>query len=105
MSHGQFTPQFDIVGPVTVSKNSAYYGGNGSSRDDADLHFVDMMKEACQLMDSKLNFADYDSNGDKYVDLVYFIYAGYSESIGAIHPTVSGLSLVRKASVLLMAYR
>lgn len=81
MSHGQFTPQFDIVGPVTVSKNSAYYGGNGSARDGADLHFVDMMTEACQLMDNNIDFADYDSNGDKYVDLVYFIYAGYSESI------------------------
>lgn len=79
ISHGQFTPQFDIVGPVTVSKNSAYYGAQIGNEEDG--HVVDMMKEACQLMDNDLDFADYDSNGDKYVDLVYFIYAGYSESI------------------------
>ena len=29
MSDNQFIPQFDVVGPVTVSKNSAYYGKNG----------------------------------------------------------------------------
>lgn len=79
MSGGLFDPKFDIVGPVTVSKNSAYYGRN-SGGDDA--HFIDMMTEACQLIDSKVNFADYDSDNDGYVDLIYFIYAGYSESIG-----------------------
>lgn len=79
ISHGQFTPQFDIVGPVTVSKNSAYYGAEIGQQEDG--HYVDMMTEACQLIDSKVNFVDYDSNKDDYVDLVYFIYAGYSESI------------------------
>lgn len=79
MSKGQFTPQFDIVGPVTVSQNSAYYGGNvGNSR---DTYFAKMIAEACKGVSDKVNFADYDQNNDGYVDLVYVIYAGYSESI------------------------
>ena len=78
MSHGKFTPQFDVMNPVTVSNKSSYYGAN-SGGDDGK--FVEMMTEACQLVDDQVNFADYDSNGDNYVDLVYFIYAGYSESI------------------------
>ena len=66
--------------PVTVSKNSAYYGNNEGSA-DGDTNFPQMIKEACQQVDGKVNFADYDSDGDGYVDLVYVIYAGYSESI------------------------
>ena len=80
MSGGQFTPQFDIVGPVTVSKNSAYYGSNTNGR--TDTHFTEMIAEACKNVSSKVNFADYDQNNDGYVDLVYVIYAGYSESMG-----------------------
>lgn len=79
MSQGKFTPQFDIVGPITVSKNSAYYGGNvGNS---TDVNFAQMIAEACKGVSTKVNFADYDQNNDGYVDLVYVIYAGYSESI------------------------
>ena len=78
MSQGQFTPQFDIVGPVTVSKNSAYYGGNIGGIKDA--HFAEMIAEACKKVSDKVNFANYDQNNDGYVDLVYIIYAGYSES-------------------------
>lgn len=78
MSKGQFTPQFDIVGPVTVSNNSAYYGGNfGNS---TDTNFAKMIAEACKNVSNTVNFADYDQNNDGYVDLVYIIYAGYSES-------------------------
>ena len=78
MSQEKFTPQFDIVGSVTVSKNSAYYGGNvGNS---TDVRFAQMIAEACKSVSSKVNFADYDQNNDGYVDLVYIIYAGYSES-------------------------
>lgn len=79
MSQGKFTPQFDIVGPVTVSKNSAYYGGNISKA--TDVNFAQMIAEACKGVSDKVNFADYDQNNDGYVDLVYVIYAGYSESI------------------------
>ena len=78
MSHGKFTPQFDIVGPVTVSQESSYYGANLNGDDGK---YVEMMTEACKLVDDQVNFADYNSNGDNYVDLVYFIYAGYSESV------------------------
>ena len=79
MSQGQFKPQFDIVGPVTVSKNSAYYGGNIGKA--TDVNFAQMIAEACKGVSDKVNFADYDQNNDGYVDLVYVIYAGYSESI------------------------
>lgn len=79
-SEGKFTPQFDVVGPVTMSENYAYYGKNRNSS-DIDQGNDQMLSEACAKIDSKVDFSKYDSDGDGYVDLVYIIYAGYSESI------------------------
>ena len=81
MSGGQFKPQFDIVGPVRLSKSISYYGkdANGSH----DINLKDMMREACEAVDDQVDFSQYDSDGDGFVDLVYFIYAGYSQSNGA----------------------
>lgn len=79
-SMGQFTPQFDVVGPYTISKKSAYYGTDDS--DGNDQNFKQMISEACaQAAADKVDFSKYDNNGDKFVDLVYIIYAGYSQSI------------------------
>lgn len=79
-SMGKFTPQFDIVGPYTISKESAYYGKDDS--DGNDQNFKQMISEACaQAAADKIDFSKYDSDGDKFVDLVYIIYAGYSQSI------------------------
>lgn len=79
-SMGKFTPQFDIVGPYTISKESAYYGTDDSKGNDQN--FKQMISEACaQAAADKIDFSKYDSDGDKFVDLVYIIYAGYSQSI------------------------
>lgn len=75
-SMGKFVPQFDIAGPVTVSQKSAYYGKTSS-----DDHYEQMISEACALVADNVDFSQYDSDNDGYVDLVYIIYAGYSESI------------------------
>ena len=79
-SEGKFTPQFDVVGPVTMSQNYAYYGKNRNSS-DIDQGNDQMLSEACAKIDSQVDFSKYDSDGDGVVDLVYIIYAGYSESI------------------------
>ena len=77
-SYGQFDLEFDVVGPVTVSKNMAAYGGNDAYGNDKDP--AGMVYEACKLVDSQVNFADYDWDGDGIVDQVYLIYAGYGEA-------------------------
>ena len=79
-SEGKFTPQFDVVGPVTMSESYAYYGKNRNSS-DIDQGNDQMLGEACAKIDNKVDFSKYDSDGDGVVDLVYIIYAGYSESI------------------------
>lgn len=78
-SYGKFVPQFDIIGPVTLVNNRSFYGSNDAYGDDA--HADGMVTEACQLADAQgTNFAQYDLNGDGYVDAVIVVYAGEGES-------------------------
>lgn len=76
MSFGLFTPQFDVYGPVRLGNPLKYYGGGGSSSENMNGLFSD----ACLAIDNAVDFSQYDSNGDGNIDLVYIIYAGYSES-------------------------
>ncbi len=79
-SEGQFELEFDVVGPVTVSRKRSYYGANNSAGDDK--YPASMVIEACHLADSLVNFADYDWDGDKEVDQVFVVYAGMGEADG-----------------------
>ena len=81
-SNGQYNPQLDVVGPVTVSKNMSYYGKNDSYGNDS--HADQMVSEACKLADTECNvdFTRYDNNSDGYVDFVFVIYAGFGEADG-----------------------
>ena len=85
-SEGQFRLTFDVVGPYTLSHNCAYYGGNDSSGDD--LRPGNMVKEAVQLANADVNFANYDWDNDGYVDQVYVVYAGKGEADGGDDDTI-----------------
>ena len=87
-SYGQFQPEFDVVGPVTLSQNMAYYGANYDGGND--IRPYEMVAEACQLASQQglADMSDYDHDGDGWVDLVYVIYAGYPESSGAPGETI-----------------
>lgn len=74
-SFGLFRPQFDLVGPVLLSEKLSTYGKGSNDRIDL------LLPEVCKLVDDEVDFSEYDSNNDGAVDLVYVIYAGYSESI------------------------
>ncbi len=79
VSFGQFEPEFDVYGPVTLTDSLKIYGGTRS--DGKDEHMDLLFQNACTLMDDSLDFSQYDANGDDMVDLVIIIYAGYSQSM------------------------
>lgn len=85
-SYGRFELDFDVVGPVTLTNNMAYYGGNDAYGDD--LRPGEMAAEACKAADAQVDFSDYDWDGDGVVEQVYIIYAGYGEASGAPENTV-----------------
>lgn len=85
-SYGKFDLTFDVIGPVTVSKNMSYYGQNMQG---ADMYPATMVSEACKLADLQgVDFSKYDWDGDGMVDQVYVLYAGYGESMGGAENTI-----------------
>ena len=74
-SNGKFRPKFDIVGPYHLSKSYTVYG-----KGDDDI--ASLIRDVCTVANNKVDFTQYDSDNDGFVDLVYIIYAGYSAQWG-----------------------
>ena len=80
-SNGRFNPTFDVVGPVRVSKGFAAYGAKSEVWEDTDPD--GLLREACSLVDAEVNFADYDLDGDGFIDNIFFFFAGHNQAEGA----------------------
>ena len=87
-SDGQYKPDFEVIGPVTLTNNVAHYGGNDAG--GADLLPGDMVVEACSIANANygVDFTQYDNDGDGEVDFVYIIYAGKGEADGGAEETI-----------------
>lgn len=85
-SNGQFELDFDVVGPVTMSKNYGYYGNDGAYQKDEKVY--EMIKEACDGIQDQVNLKDYDWDGDGEADQVFFLYAGLGQASGGSASTV-----------------
>ena len=80
-SRGQFSPRFDILGPVNLTHNRAYYGANVVRYDETvDIRLGTMIYDACMGLEGSVDFSNYDNDGDGYVDVVVVLYAGVGEA-------------------------
>lgn len=70
-----FTPQFNVYGPVTLSKNRSDYADESNT--------YKMIHEAAEALDSQIDFSSYDLNNDGKVDNVFVIFAGQGANYGA----------------------
>lgn len=77
-SNGQFELDFDVVGPVTMSKKYGYYGADSEYQKDEKVY--EMIKEASDAIQDKVNLKDYDWDGDGEADQVFFLYAGLGQA-------------------------
>ena len=84
-SYGKFDLSFDVVGPVNLENTVSYYGTNVNGD---DFHAGQMIYHACQLVDSLVDFNDYDWDGDGMAEEVFVLYAGYGEATGGGAKTV-----------------
>ncbi|KIP59076.1 M6 family metalloprotease domain-containing protein [Prevotella pectinovora] len=96
MSFGKFEPEFEVYGPVNLGKPLATYGAGYSSEENMGL----LLTDACTAVDDEVDFTQFDSNDDGNIDLIYIIYAGFSQSIAGnstdcIHPKSGYLSLAK----------
>lgn len=70
-SHGKFSPEFDVVGPVTLPEARAYYANNNSK------NAYETVLHACQLVDGEVDFSRYTSiDGGHTVGSVWVLFAG-----------------------------
>jgi M6 family metalloprotease-like protein len=84
-SYGQLNLDVAVVGPYTANHNMAYYGtdlldANGNRLND--IRPRELITEAVQKANPDVNYADYDGDGDGYVDGVHVIFAGYDQAAG-----------------------
>lgn len=84
-SMGQFDPQFDIYGPLKLKHNRKHYGKNTWG---SDMNAYEMVVEACEQLDSLVDFSIYDNNNDGVIDFVFAFYAGEGEHAGGGSDTV-----------------
>lgn len=88
-SMGQFTPVFDVFGPVTVSGTRNFYCG-----DSADTYkFKAARKILAESIDSlvkreSIDFSMYDSDKDGYVDIMLMVYAGVGSSDSPVKASI-----------------
>ena len=72
-SYGKCNLNFNITDTFTVSKPSSYYTTQYNNSNYINAA-EEMMCEALSHFDSEINFEDYDSNNDGYIDGIYMIY-------------------------------
>lgn len=89
-SSGAFNPQFDVVGPVTLSRAASYYGANDENGNNIYERARDMVEEAVNLAkrDFHVDFSVYDNDGDGYIDNVFVFFAGHNEAEGGGDNTI-----------------
>ncbi len=90
-SDGQYQPVFDVVGPVTLAHETAYYGASGTSYGTSfdDIFIADFIVDAVLAADEKgCDFTQYDADNNGVVDIVYVIYAGKGEADGGSSSTI-----------------
>lgn len=86
-SFGQFSPQFDVVGPFNLTPNMEYYGKNDTN--DNDQNPQQLVIDACAAANAGgVDFTIYDTDNDGVVDNIFVYYAGYNEAEGAAATTI-----------------
>jgi len=80
-SYGQFTPNFVVVGPVTVPNTAQYYCSNDGAR------VPQLVVDACTAADAIVDFSEYDNDGDSRVDNVLCFVAGWDRAQGGADAT------------------
>ncbi len=78
-SDSLFSPEFTIVGPVTLSNGYAYYGEDASFRKDININefYSEAIVEAQKI---GTDWSRFDNDGDGVIDMAFFIYAGEGQN-------------------------
>ena len=80
VSYAKFTisTQSEIAGWYRAPHNYSYYVGDSFGLYPGNFpdNVQGLVYDACSLADPDVNFADFDEDGDKYVDAIFVVHAG-----------------------------
>lgn len=79
-SNGKLDLEFDIYGPVTLSKPLAYYGEDEDNNTQKNM--PELLRETVALADKDVDFSIYDWDGDGETEQFVIIFAGYGQAEG-----------------------
>ncbi|MDR1763794.1 MAG: M6 family metalloprotease domain-containing protein [Dysgonamonadaceae bacterium] len=84
VSYGQLDMEVTLAGPFTATKNSSYYGANDSEGYDIYSRLAEFAAEAADstFKSPDINPADFDNDGDGYIDAFHIIFSGEGEEAG-----------------------
>lgn len=95
-SYNHFNVTATIVGPYTAKHNSSYYDTGATASTISSSKVKELIKEAIEASKKDIQFKNFDLNGDKYVDAIHVVFAGYgkesSTSTGVVWSHRSQLS-------------
>lgn len=77
-SNGVFDPEFDVIGPVKVDYSQYYARGSYGAQV--------LVRAALHAADSLVDYSRYDTDGNRIVDMVYFVFAGAGANYSGNNP-------------------
>lgn len=78
-SNGVFTPEFVLLGPVTLPNDRAYYGANNGEY--GDQRPGEMVRDAVDILyEQGVDFSQFVAEGDKSIGNTFIFYAGVGEA-------------------------
>lgn len=81
MSYGTMTLESKVADWVTLPQSEAYYA-DGQSGLGLKVH--DLIRDALAAADASVDFSEFDTDGDGYVDSIAFVHSGYGAEWGGI---------------------
>jgi M6 family metalloprotease-like protein len=83
VSYGALMLESTVVGWVTLPHSESYYAHGSDGLNNAyPRNAQGMVEDALKLVDPLINFADFDSDDDGYIDTITIIHSGYGAETG-----------------------
>ena len=83
VSYGTVNLQSTVVAWVTLPRTEAFYGnGNDGTGATYPANAQGMVEDALKLVDPLVDFGDFDSDNDGYIDAITIIHSGYAAETG-----------------------
>lgn len=78
-SYGQMSVTATVVGPYRARHDCDYYKTTGPTLEGSNVQ--ELIEEAIIAASQDINFANFDVNGDNFVDAIHVVYAGYAQEV------------------------